>query len=63
MEPIVDVAQADRLSLRATHRHPPSAGSPMITGIVTADREAVIRLVVRGPAGREEVVDAVEALP
>ena len=31
----------------------------MITGIVTAEREAVVRLVVRGPAGREDVVDAV----
>lgn len=31
----------------------------MITGIVTAEREAVVRLVLRGPAGREDVVDAV----
>ncbi|MBI3911793.1 MAG: clan AA aspartic protease [Armatimonadetes bacterium] len=31
----------------------------MITGEVTPDRSAVIRLLVRGPAGREEQVDAV----
>jgi clan AA aspartic protease len=31
----------------------------MITGIVTADREAIVRLVVRGPSGSEEVVEAV----
>ena len=31
----------------------------MITGIVTASREAVIDLVVRGPAGLEDVVEAV----
>ncbi len=31
----------------------------MITGIVTADREAVIRLVVRGPSGRDEAIEAV----
>jgi clan AA aspartic protease len=31
----------------------------MITGIITAAREAVIRLVVRGPSGHEVTVDAV----
>ena len=31
----------------------------MIRGVVTADCEAVIRLVVRGPAGQEQEVDAV----
>jgi clan AA aspartic protease len=31
----------------------------MITGILTAAREAVIPLVVRGPAGHEAAVDAV----
>jgi len=31
----------------------------MISGIVTADREAVIRLTVRGPAGQSERVAAV----
>jgi clan AA aspartic protease len=30
----------------------------MITGVVTVDREAVIRLVVRGPQGQEQEVDA-----
>src|SRR5206468_9564202 len=36
-----------------------SAGRAMIRGVVTADCEAVIRLVVRGPAGQEQEVDAV----
>ena len=31
----------------------------MIRGVVTADCETVIRLVVRGPAGQEQEVDAV----
>ncbi len=31
----------------------------MIAGVVTADREAVIRLVVRGPSGREQAIEAV----
>jgi clan AA aspartic protease len=31
----------------------------MITGVVTADREAVIGLVVRGPAGQEQQIKAV----
>jgi len=31
----------------------------MITGIVTADREALIRLTVRGPTGQERRLEAV----
>lgn len=31
----------------------------MITGLVTADREAIIALAVRGPAGQEEFIEAV----
>jgi clan AA aspartic protease len=31
----------------------------MITGVVTPDREALIRLVVRGPSGQERHIDAV----
>jgi clan AA aspartic protease len=31
----------------------------MIVGIVSADREAIIRLAVRGPAGHQEEVEAV----
>lgn len=31
----------------------------MITGFVTADREAIIRLTVRGPAGQHQQVEAV----
>ncbi len=31
----------------------------MIVGVVSADREAILRLTVRGPAGDEEEVEAV----
>jgi clan AA aspartic protease len=31
----------------------------MITGVITPDREAVFRLVVRGPQGQEQRVEAV----
>jgi clan AA aspartic protease len=31
----------------------------MITGVVTPDREALIRLLVRGPSGEEQQIDAV----
>ena len=31
----------------------------MITGVVTANREAIIRLAVRGPAGVEQQIEAV----
>jgi predicted aspartyl protease len=31
----------------------------MITGIITPDREAVIRLTVQGPAGQEQKIEAV----
>jgi len=31
----------------------------VITGVVTADREAVIGLVVRGPAGQEQQIESV----
>jgi clan AA aspartic protease len=31
----------------------------MITGVVTDDRQALIRLIVRGPAGKEEEVEAI----
>jgi predicted aspartyl protease len=30
----------------------------MITGVVTDDRQALIRLIVRGPAGNEQEVEA-----
>jgi len=30
----------------------------MITGVVTADREPIIRLMVRGPTGREREIEA-----
>jgi clan AA aspartic protease len=31
----------------------------MITGVVTDDRQALIRLIVRGPAGNEQEVEAI----
>ncbi len=31
----------------------------MITGVVTPDRQAVIRLMVRGPAGQEHEIEAI----
>jgi clan AA aspartic protease len=31
----------------------------MMTGIVTSDREATLRVIVHGPTGQEQVVDAV----
>ena len=47
------LAEADRFSLCSSFWPPPSVGRLMITGAVTADREAVIRLAARGPAGQE----------
>jgi hypothetical protein len=29
----------------------------MISGVVTGDRQAVIHLIVRGPAGQEQEID------
>ena len=31
----------------------------MITGVVTADRQAIIHLMVRGPAGQEQELEAI----
>ncbi len=31
----------------------------MITGVVTEDRQAIIHLIVRGPAGQEQEVEAI----
>jgi clan AA aspartic protease len=31
----------------------------MITGVVTADRQAIIHLMVRGPAGQEQEIAAI----
>ena len=33
----------------------------MITGVVTDDRQAIIRLMVRGPAGQEQEIEAIIA--
>src|SRR5262249_59546336 len=39
--------------------HPPAAGRPVIRGTVTANREPVVRLRVRGPGGAVADVDLV----
>ena len=31
----------------------------MITGVVTEDRQAIIKLTVRGPAGQEQEIEAI----
>jgi clan AA aspartic protease len=43
----------------ASLRSPTVFGVAMINGVVTVHREAVIPLVVRGPTGKEEHIDAV----
>ena len=43
-----------RATLRPTHDHP-----NMIAGVVTNDRQAVIHLTVRGPAGQEQEIEAI----
>src|SRR5439155_7970057 len=52
-------ARADRLALRPALRWPRSAGWLMITGKVTANRQAVIRLTLRGPGGQVQRITAV----
>jgi predicted aspartyl protease len=54
-----NLAQAHRLPVCAPFWAPPSFERPVITGALTADREAVIRLAVRGPAGQEQQIEAV----
>ena len=53
------MAEADRVSLRSPFWAAAPNHRPMIAGAVTTDREAVIRMVVRGPAGQEQGVEAV----
>ena len=53
------MAEASRLSLGASLWASSSVGSNMITGIVTASREAIITLTVRGPAGHEQEIQKV----
>ena len=55
----IDMAAAGRLAVRSTDRLPTRTRSTMIIGIVTADREAIIDLIVRGSTGLDEVVQAV----
>jgi len=53
------MAEASRLSLCASLWASSSVGSGMITGIVTASREAIITLTVRGPAGQEQEIQKI----
>ena len=53
------MVEADWLPLRAPLRVLPTITRSMITGVVTDDRQAVIRLKVRGPAGQEEEIQAI----
>jgi clan AA aspartic protease len=47
------------LPLRTAIRLPHPYGSSMIIGSVTADREAIVRLAIHGPAGERDEIDAV----
>jgi hypothetical protein len=50
-----------RIGFRYTHRfgfHPP-VDTSMIVGVVTDDRQAVMRFAVPGPAGQETEIDAI----
>ena len=51
------VAPAGRLSLCASFRSTSQGGIGIITGIVNAYREAIIRVVVGGPGGREQEIE------
>jgi clan AA aspartic protease len=53
------MAEADWLSLCAALWISPTIANGMITGVVTADRQAIIRLTVRGPAGQEQEIEAI----
>lgn len=53
------MVEADWLSIRAPLRVLPTITRRMITGVVTDDRQAVIHLTVRGPAGQEQVIEAI----
>src|SRR6266542_7117278 len=53
------MVEADWLSIRAPLWVLPTITRSMITGVVTDDRQAVIRLTVRGPAGQEQEIEAI----
>ena len=53
------MAEADWLPLCAPFRVLPTITRSMISGVVTDDRQAVIHLTVRGPAGQEREIEAI----
>ena len=53
------MVEADWLPLCAALRISPTIANGMITGVVTADRQAIIHLTVRGPVGQEHEIEAI----
>lgn len=53
------MVEADWLPLCAPLRIPSTIAHSMITGVVTADRQVVIPLTVRGPTGQEQEIEAI----
>ena len=53
------MAPADRLSLCASFRSASQGRNGIITGTVNAYREAIIRVVVGGPGGREQEIECI----
>jgi hypothetical protein len=52
------MVEAHWLPLCAPVRISPTLTNRMITGVVTADRQAIIRMTVRGPGGQEHEIGA-----
>ena len=53
------MVEADWLPLRTSLWVLSTIAGSMITGVVTGDRQAIIHLVVRGPAGQEQEIEAI----
>lgn len=53
------MAEADWFPLCAPLRVLPTITCGMVSGVVTDDRQAVIHLTVRGPAGQEQEIEAI----
>jgi len=53
------MVEANWLPLRASLRFLSTITSSMITGVVKDDRQAIIHLIVRGPAGQEQEIEAI----
>src|SRR4030095_12416848 len=54
-----DMVKANRFSPHASLWVLSTIPGSMITGVVTDDHQALIRLIVRGPAGNEQEVEAI----